>query len=238
MVMRLVVLASAREAAARAARHAAGALSEAIAARGGATLALSGGSSATPLCAALTGEPLNWAHVDVFQVDERVAPGDDAARNLLAIERGFGGAGPVHARVHTMPVERGDLAAAAATYEAELCQVAGNPPALDVVHLGLGADGHTASLFAGDPATGISDRSVAVTAVHAGYRRMTLTLPVLNGAGLVVWLVTGAGKAAALDDLVSGRLATPAGRVARQRAVVFADEAAAQTRADPAVPVG
>ncbi len=223
MVMRLVVMPSAQEAAARAAGHIAGALREAIAARGSATLALSGGGAAAPLCMALTSENLNWSAIDVFQVDERVAPRGDPARNLTTIERNLGGAGPFPARVHAMPVDAVDLAAAAAAYEAALSGVAGSSPVLDVVHLGLGGDGHTASLFPGDPATAITDRSVAVTGSHAGFRRMTLTLPVLSNARQVVWLVTGAAKAAVLADLVAGRLATPAGQVTRARAVVFAD---------------
>ncbi len=225
--MRVDVAATAEEAAAGAASHVAAELRKALAARGLATLALSGGSSPARLFAGLAREPLDWLRVHVFQVDERFAPTGDAARNLVSIERALVAGGQLPgANLHPMPVDDADAGAAAARYERSLVNVAGRPPVLDVVHLGLGADGHTASLFPGDPAVGGADGGVAVTATQAGYRRMTLTLPVINAAATILWFVTGAAKAAVLGKLIEGNWEAPAGQVARRQAVVFADTAA------------
>jgi 6-phosphogluconolactonase len=226
--VRLVVAPTPEEAAALAARHMAGAIRQAIAARGVATIALSGGSSPRPLFAGLARQPLPWQSIHVFQVDERVAPRGDAERNLTSIEAALCGHGPLpRAHLHAMPVDLPDLEEAAAACERELEAFAGRPAALDVVHLGLGTDGHMASLFPGDPALGIQDRNVAVVGPHAGYRRLTLTLPVLNAARNVVWFVTGAAKRAVLTSLAAGGATFPAGRVDAARACAFADEAAA-----------
>jgi 6-phosphogluconolactonase/glucosamine-6-phosphate isomerase/deaminase len=100
---------------------------------------------------------------------------------------------------------------------------------LDVVHLGLGADGHTASLFPGDAGLGVRDRAVTVTAEHGGYRRLSLTLPALNRARRIVWLATGAAKAAVVGRLIEGNWSAPAGRIARDQAIVVTDKAAAGT---------
>lgn len=229
--MRLVVAPTPEEAAALAARHMADALRRAIAARGVATVALSGGSSPRPLLAGLAGQPLAWPSIHVFQVDERVAPRGDAQRNLTALEAVLCGDGPLpRAQLHAMPVDLPDLDAAATACERELEAFAGRPgqsAILDVVHLGLGADGHIASLFPGDPALEIQDRNVVVVGPHAGYRRLTLTLPVINAARNVVWFVTGAAKRAVLTRLMAGGATFPAGRVDVARACAFADDAAA-----------
>jgi 6-phosphogluconolactonase/glucosamine-6-phosphate isomerase/deaminase len=126
-----------------------------------------------------------------------------------------------------MPVEENDLEAAAASYADLLRQIAGSPPALDLVHLGIGPDGHTASLVPGDPVVNITDRDVAVTGVYQKRRRMTLTYPVLNRSRGILWLVTGPEKAEILQRLVSGDESIPAGRIQRDTAVVLADRAAA-----------
>jgi 6-phosphogluconolactonase len=225
--MRVVVEPSVEAAAEAAAARIAAALAAAIATRGRATLALSGGNSAGPLLESLARQRLDWDRVEVFQVDERIAPEGDPGRNLTALKRALVESGPLPAaRLHAMPVTAIDLAASAAAYASQLRIHAGDPPALDVVHLGMGEDGHTASLFPGDAAAVAMDRAVALTGAHAGYRRMTLTLPVLNAARQVAWLVTGPGKHAVLSRLVAGDLDAPAGRVAREGAVVFADAAA------------
>lgn len=209
----------------RAAGYIAGVLRAALAARGGATLALSGGSSPAPLYAALAREALDWPRVHVFQVDERLVPREDPARNLTAIARCLVTGGPLPAEnLHAMPVEAED-GCARQMRTLEAC--AGRPPVLDVVQLGLGADGHTASLFPGDPALGIRDRDLALTAAHAGHRRMTLTLPAIDRARAVVWFAPGAAKAAMIAALAAGDPALPCGRVARDRARVFIDTAAA-----------
>src|SRR5205823_3468838 len=122
-------------------------------------------------------------------------------------------------------VESDDLDGAAARYAATLMTAAGAPPTLDLVHLGLGADGHTASLVPGDPVLEITDRDVAVTGVYRGRRRLTLTYPVLDRARRILWLVAGADKAPMLRRLRDGDSTIPAGRVRSDRAVVVADAA-------------
>jgi 6-phosphogluconolactonase len=126
-----------------------------------------------------------------------------------------------------MPVEAPDLDMAAAQYSATLRQIAGSPPVLDLVHLGLGPDGHTASLVPGDPVLGVDDADVALTGVYQGRRRMTLTYPILNRSRRVLWLVTGNDKAAMVGRLYAGDTSIPAGRIQTDRALVLADRAAA-----------
>ena len=172
---------------------------------------------------ALAREDVPWDRVHLLQVDERVAPYGDADRNLSALRESL----TVPARVHPMPVERDDLDAAATHYADTLTSVAGSPPELDLVHLGLGGDGHTASLVPGDPVLDVGDRDVAITGPYQGRRRMTLTYPALDRARQVVWLVTGEDKAAMLARLCDGDATIPAGRVRAAQAAVFADHAAA-----------
>ena len=191
---------------------------EAIAARGRFSFAVSGGQTPWAMFAALA-ETLPWDKVATFQVDERVAPDGDADRNLTHLLRSL--PHEAAADVHPMPVDAADLEAAAAAYAAEL------PGAFDLVHLGLGTDGHTASLVPGDPVLEIADRDVAVTGPYEGRRRMTLTYPALSRARRILWLVTGADKADALRRLREGDRSIPAGNVAQEHALVVADAAAA-----------
>ncbi len=187
-------------------------------------LALSGGATPLAMVEALAREPLPWERVELFQTDERVAPPGNAARNWTQIERRLLAAAAPQA--HPMPVDAPDLDAAAAAYAQTLVALGGAPPVLDLVHLGLGADGHTASLFAGDPALYVDDAWVAATGVHHGHRRMTLTLPAIDRARCVLWLVCGEDKAEVLTRLIAGDETMPAGRVARNHALVVADQAA------------
>ena len=120
-----------------------------------------------------------------------------------------------------MPVEAGELEAAAAAY------AAGVPERIDLVHLGLGDDGHTAALVPGDPVLEVDDRLVALTGEYRGRRRMTLTYPALARAEQLLWLVTGADKADPLARLLAGDRSIPAGRVTAGRSLVVADRAAA-----------
>jgi 6-phosphogluconolactonase len=163
----------------------------------------------------------------VFQVDERCAPHGTAQRNLTQLEDALLGKTPLERdAVHAMPVEAAELETAADAYAATLRLQAGTPAVLDLVHLGLGDDGHTASLVPGDAVLDVDDRDVAATASYRGHRRMTLTLPLINRARARLWLVTGAGKADVLERLMTGDTGIPAGRVKAENAVVFADEAA------------
>jgi 6-phosphogluconolactonase len=130
-------------------------------------------------------------------------------------------------QIHEMPVESPDLETADAQYAATLRQIAGSPPVLDLVHLGLGLDGHTASLVPGDPILNVKDADVAITGAYQGRRRMTLTYPMINRSRKVLWVVTGSEKVPMLNRLLDGDESIPAGRVSREQALVVADRAAA-----------
>jgi 6-phosphogluconolactonase len=225
--LRIVRLHNAQWAAQAAADHIAAALREAIDDRGTATLALSGGKSPSRMLAALALAEVEWHAVDIFQVDERVAAAGDADRNAVSLrDKLIEPVGLAPERIHLMPVEEPDLIAAAAGYDALLRRYAGTPVTLDVVHLGLGSDGHTASLIPADPVLDEKETAVAITRPYQGRRRMTLTLPVLDRALQRVWLVTGADKAQALALLERGDRTIPAGRVDPRHATVFTDIAA------------
>lgn len=208
------------------AAHIAAAVVEAVAARGVCTLAFSGGGTPEAMLRVLGSTDLPWQLVHVLQVDERVAPAGSAERNLTMLHDHLVGGSLPATNLHPMPVE-GDLHGAAAAYETVLREVAGTPPVLDLVHLGIGSDGHTASLVPGDPVLGVTDRDVALTAPYQGLRRMTLTYPVLDRARARLWEISGAEKAAATRRLVDGDTSIPAGSVARTATVVVIDEAAA-----------
>lgn len=226
----LETLPDASAAAEQAARRIAARAREAVAARGRFILALSGGTTPRQMLLELAAQDVPWPALRIVQVDERVAPRASADRNLTLIEETLLAHAPLEpAQVLAMPVQAGDLARAARDYAAQLEQFAGTPPVLDTVHLGLGDDGHTASLVPDDAALGVTDADVAITGVYHGHRRMTLTYPALNRARHVLWLVSGASKAAMLARLIDGDAAIPAGRVERARAQVIADAAATQT---------
>jgi 6-phosphogluconolactonase len=226
---RLESHADAAAAARAAARFVAGCARSAVAERGTFTVAFSGGSTPLEMLEALVGEDLPWDRLQVFQVDERVAPRGHAERNLTPLEDTLLAGTPIGGdALHAMPVEEDALEQAAGRYAARLAESAGSPAVLDLVHLGLGEDGHTASLVPGDAVLEIGDRDVAVSAAYRGHRRMTLTLPILDRARRRMWLVTGAGKAAMLARLLDGDQSIPAGRVRADDTTVFADQAAAR----------
>ena len=179
----------------RAARSIAQRLRAAVRARGRATLAVSGGSTAPPMLAALAAMDLPWPAIAIWQVDERVAPDGDPDRNASQLHA-FPG------EHHLMPVTSPVLVAAAAEY------AAGLPDRFDVVHLGVGPDGHTASWPPGDPVIG-SDLPVDLSGEYQGRVRMTLTPPVIDAARGRVVLVSGVDKAAAVAAWLEGD-ATPA----------------------------
>jgi 6-phosphogluconolactonase len=177
---------------------------------------------------ALADEKMPWRSVHVVQVDERVAPAGDSDRNLTHLRESLLAHCPLRPeQVHVMPVESADLETASSQYALTLRDIAGAPAVLDLVHLGLGPDGHTASLVPGDPVLDVTGADVALTDVYQGRRRMTLTYLVLNRARRIVWLVTGRDKADMLTRLYKGDDSIPAGRVRRDRALVLADREAA-----------
>lgn len=200
----------------------------ATAERGRFIMAVSGGRTPWIMLRALAAEQMPWASVHVVQVDERVAPAGHADRNLTHLRESLLEHTPIRTeQVHAMPVESDDLDNAARQYASILGEIAGSPPVLDLVHLGLGPDGHTASLVPGDPVLSVTDADVALTGVYQGRRRMTLTYPVLNRARRILWLATGSEKHSMLARLMQGDLSIPAGHVRRERALIIADHAAA-----------
>jgi 6-phosphogluconolactonase len=202
----------------------------AVKARGRFVLAVSGGHTPWQMLRALATKDVPWSDVNVVQVDERVALAGDPDRNLTHLYETLMEHAPLRReQIYAMPVEEPDLESAAKKYAETLEKIAGSPPMIDLVHLGLGPDGHTASLVPGDPVLNITDRDVAITGVYQGRRRMTLTYPILNRARSILWLVTGKDKAAALARLSEGDPTIPAGRIQRENALLLADEAAAAT---------
>jgi 6-phosphogluconolactonase len=201
----------------------------AVTSRGRFIMAVSGGHTPWRMLRALASDELPWQQVHIVQVDERVAPAADPDRNLAHLRASLLDHAPLPPdHIHAMPVEAADLDRAAEQYALTLRDVAGSPPVPDLVHLGLGPDGHTASLVPGDPVLDITDADVAATGSYHGRRRMTLTFPIINRSRLVLWLVTGSEKAATLVRLRDGDRSIPASRVRQDRSLVLADRAAAE----------
>jgi 6-phosphogluconolactonase len=200
----------------------------AAASRGRFLMAVSGGHTPWVMLRALVNQDVPWPAVHVVQVDERVAPAGDPDRNLTHLRESLLDHAPlVPEHIHPMPVESTDLETAAAQYAATLGKIAGSPPVLDLVHLGLGPDGHTASLVPGDPVLNVKDADVAITGTYQGRRRMTLTYPIINRSRRVLWVVTGGEKVQMLNRLLTGDESIPAGRISQEQALVLADAAAA-----------
>ena len=228
--MKITILEDADSAAREAAAVIAQSARATVAARGRFIMALSGGHTPWIMLRALANEELPWGGVHVVQVDERVAPAGHPDRNLTQLRASLLEHAPIRPdQIHAMPVESPDLEAAAAQYALTLRELAGFPPVLDLIHLGLGPDGHTASLVPGDPVLEVTDADVALTGVYQGRRRMTLTFPMLNRSRSVLWLVTGSEKASMLTRLKNGDVSIPAGRVRADDALVLADRGAGGT---------
>lgn len=221
MAIELKILPDADAASRYAAEAVATAGQEAVEARGEFDLALSGGKTPWAMIGLLGEmEGMPWEEAHIFQVDERVAPPGDDARNLthlvqmLSIDH--------QAALRPMPVTSRDLELSAAEYEVHV------PERLDLVHLGLGPDGHTASLVPGDSVVEVDDRRVAMTgAPYQGHLRMTLTYPALAAARQILWLTLGEGGREPLAKLLAGDTSIPAGRVENDSMLVVCDEAAA-----------
>jgi 6-phosphogluconolactonase len=230
-VINIEVLADALAVARKAATIIAEEARAAVHARGQFVVAVSGGHTPWLMLRALADEKVPWEHVHVAQVDERIAPAGDPDRNLTHLRESLLGRVPLRPeQIHAMPVEAPDLEKAARTYAQVLEEIAGSPPVLDLVHLGLGPDGHTASLVPGDAVLGITNTDVALTGIYQGRRRMTLTYPILNRSRQILWLVTGAEKSEPLVLLRYADPSIPAGRVHQDHAVILADRAAEATQ--------
>ncbi|HVB00536.1 MAG TPA: 6-phosphogluconolactonase [Acidimicrobiales bacterium] len=200
-----------------AARYIADRAHSAVAKTGRFTVAMSGGNTPWAMLSQLALLDVPWNETWIYQVDERIAPRGDHTRNLTHLERCLAKVRPV---IKAMAVEDTDLERAARDYAGEL------PERIDLVHLGLGSDGHTASLIPGDPVLDISDRLIAITGEYQNFRRMTFTYPALASADQILWLVTGSDKQRPLSMLVSGDASIPAGRVEAPRSLIMADQAA------------
>jgi 6-phosphogluconolactonase len=226
--MKVEVFADAELVAREAAAIVAAEATAAISARGRFVMAVSGGHTPWLMLRALAHEDVAWEAVHLVQVDERVAPAGDPDRNLTHLLESLRGIASLSSdHIHAMPVEASDLELAASQYATVLNQIAGSPPVLDLVHLGLGPDGHTASLVPGTPVLEVTDADVALTGVYQRRRRMTLTYPIINRSRRILWLVTGNDKAAMVRRLADGDTAIPAGRVKSDHALILADRAAA-----------
>lgn len=229
--MKIEVFSDDESTARAAAKYIAAEATAAVAARGQFVMAVSGGHTPWIMLRALATEELPWAHVHVVQVDERVAPAGDSDRNLTHLLESLAQSPIRPEHIHAMPVELPDLEAGVAQYASTLRDLAGSPPILDLVHLGLGPDGHTASLVPGDPVLKIANADVALTGEYQHRRRMTLTYPIIDRARRILWLATGSEKAGMLARLRQGDASIPAGRISQERAVIFTDQAATKVAA-------
>lgn len=230
--MQVEVLADDEAVAIRAAGIIAESARAAVEARGRFLMAVSGGRTPWVMLRMLAKEDVPWNDVHVLQVDERIAPAGDPDRNLTHLRETLLQHAPIEpSHIYAMPVEEPDSESAAAEYARTIEKLAGVPPVIDLVHLGLGPDGHTASLIPGDPVLQVMDRDVAITGVYQGRNRMTLTYPVIDRARQILWVVTGGEKAKPLDQLMKADPSIPGGRVSQEHAVVVADrDAAGETK--------
>jgi 6-phosphogluconolactonase len=188
------------------------------------TLGLSGGRTPRLMFQAMAGLPLPWSQVHIFQVDERVAPVGSEDRNFTHLtDRLLELVEIPSENVHPMPVGPEDLVSACCSYERELQRITGGAP-LDLLQLGLGDDGHTASLAPGDPILDVTDRAIWHVESFNGLPRMSMTYPLINGAARILWLATGSAKAEMCRRLVAADHTIPAGRVAPENAILLVDQ--------------
>lgn len=203
-------------------------ITSAVDVRGVCLMALSGGSTPLPVFEELAERDLPWDKVTIFQVDERLVPLDSPDRNLSML---LGALGHLPIRFVSLPIDldpEEPMERAIEAFVSEFEGIAGAPPVLDLVHLGLGDDGHTASLIPGDPVSDDTINTVGISGEYQGTYRLTLTRPILDRARLTVWLVRGDAKRDALRRLLDGDTSIPAGRLAPQQSIVIADRAAGE----------
>ena len=226
--MKIEVLANPDAVAQKAAEFIAAEARTAVAARGRFVIAVSGGHTPWVMLRNLATEDVPWKQMHVVQVDERIAPSGDPDRNLTHLRESLLAHAPLPTEnIHPMPVEASDLEAAARQYASTLERLAGSPPVLDLAHLGVGPDGHTASLVPGDPVLTVMNTDVALTGVYMGRRRMTLTYPILNRSRRILFLVTGKEKVEMLPKLLAADNSIPSGRIRQDNTVILADRDAA-----------
>ena len=226
--MKMEVLNDADAVARRAAQVIASSAREAVKERGRFIMAVSGGKTPWAMLRDLANEDVPWDKVHIFQIDERIAPAGDKDRNLTHLHESLLNHAPVRKdQIYAMPVNEQDLDAAAAQYAETLRNIAGSPAILDLAHLGMGPDGHTASLVPNDPVLNVTDRDVALTGEYQGRHRMTLTYPIINRSRHILWLMTGPEKVDMLRRLREADTSIRAGRVNQQNALILADRAAA-----------
>jgi len=226
--MKIEVLDNAERVAQKAASVIAEEARKAVALRGCFILAVSGGKTPWIMLRALADEDVPWDGMHILQVDERLAPEGHPDRNMTHLRESLIGHAPLlPGRIHAMQVEK-DPEVAAFDYGLTIRAIAGSPPIIDLVHLGLGPDGHTASLVPGDPVLNVTNRDVAPTGIFQGRQRLTLTYPVINRARKILWLITGSEKSEMLQRLLDGDLTIPAGRISQEHAMILADKDAAQ----------
>jgi 6-phosphogluconolactonase len=230
--MKIEVLANPDAVAQKAAEFIAAEARTAVAARGRFVIAVSGGHTPWVMLRNLATEDVPWKQMHVVQVDERIAPSGDPDRNLTHLRESLLAHAPLPTEnIHPMPVEASDLEAAARQYASTLERLAGSPPVLDLAHLGVGPDGHTASLVPGDPVLTVMNSDVALTGVYMGRRRMTLTYPILNRSRRILFLVTGKEKVEMLPKLLAADNSIPSGRIRQDSTVILADRDAADRAA-------
>jgi len=231
MALKIQVLADDDAVAKAAAGVIAAAARDAVAQRGVFTLAVSGGKTPWAMLKDLASEEVPWSQVHVFQIDERIAPEGDPDRNLTHLHESLLGNAPIpKENIHAMPVNAADPAEGAKDYENTLRELCGNPPTLDMAHLGLGPDGHTASLVPNDAVLEVTDRDVALTDpvhLYQERRRMTLTYPMINRSRQIMWLATGSAKIPMIVKLKAADHSIPGGRINQENALLLTDSAAA-----------
>jgi 6-phosphogluconolactonase len=224
--MQIEVLDNADQVAQKAASVIAEEARKTVAFRGCFIFAVSGGNTPWKMLRALADEDVPWKGMHILQVDERIAPEGHPDRNMTHMLESLSCVAPLLAgRIHAMQVEEAPEAAATG-YARTIREIAGSPPIIDLVHLGLGSDGHTASLVPGDPVLDVTSRDVALTGLYQGRHRLTLTYPVINLARKIIWLITGSDKKEMLHRLLDGDLSIPAGRISQEHAMILVDKGA------------
>ena len=225
--MKTEIFPQAEQVAARAAAYLEQEIRDALTHQKSFSLAISGGRTPWEMLKILSKVDLPWQRINLFQVDERVAPVGHPDRNLTQLFQAIAGTAMVtQLRIFPMPVTAEDLDASAKEY-AEVLDEIKEGKGLDIIHLGLGSDGHTASLVPGDGVLEIQNRLVACTQnPYQGRIRMTLTYPLLNAAKQILWIVTGSEKKEMVQRMLQQDPSIPAGSIRQENALLLVDQAA------------